>query len=150
MNCALCSSGCHWCYYSQHVSMHLVDETKVECCCHQYLKTNKWCHVSKWGCDLCTPNLSGPWFMLGHNIYCCGVLAISDSKNGDWQSVTLDQQVCHKFLVNYICYTEDEAETLYNPTQFKDEEKVFWWTPLSCCLYCRGVYSSWTMVLRSL
>ena len=38
--------------------------------------------------------------------------------------MTLDQQVCHKFLVNYICYTEDEAETLYNPTQFKDEAKV--------------------------
>ena len=62
--------------------------------------------------------------MLGHNIYCCGVLVICDSKNGDWQSVTLDQQVCHKILVNYICNTEDEAETLYNPTQFKDEEKV--------------------------
>ena len=62
--------------------------------------------------------------MLGHNIYCCGVLVISDSKNGDWRSVTLDQQVCHNFLVNYICNTEDEVETLYNPTQFKDEEKV--------------------------
>ena len=38
--------------------------------------------------------------------------------------MTLDQQVCYKFLVNYICNTEDEVETLYNPTQFKDEEKV--------------------------
>ena len=36
----------------------------------------------------------------------------------------MDQQVCYKFLVNYICNTEDEVETLYNPTQFKDEEKV--------------------------
>ena len=62
--------------------------------------------------------------MLGHNIYCCGVLVISDSKNVDWRSVTLDQQVCHNFLVNYICNTEDEAETLYNTTQFKDKEKV--------------------------
>ena len=38
--------------------------------------------------------------------------------------MTLDQQVCHNFLVNYIWNTEDEAETLYNPTQFKDEENV--------------------------
>ena len=38
--------------------------------------------------------------------------------------MTLDQQVCYKFLVNYICNTEDEVETLYNPTQFKDKEKV--------------------------
>ena len=38
--------------------------------------------------------------------------------------MTLDQQVCYKFLVNYICNTEDEVETPYNPTQFKDEEKV--------------------------
>ena len=38
--------------------------------------------------------------------------------------MTLDKQVCYKFLVNYICNTEDEVETLYNPTQFKDEEKV--------------------------
>ena len=46
----------------------------------KYLKTNKWCHINIGGCEFCTQDLSGPWFMLVQNIYCCGVLVISDCK----------------------------------------------------------------------